>query len=146
MKEQILPFLYKLLLSLLIFLTPIKELILAIGVLLVIDFILGIVVAKRKGIAIQSKEAKRTIIKMLLYQLTVLTAFILDKYFIPGNIIVRVAAMAIGLVEGKSIFEHIYTLTGLDVWTLLKEKIKTAVSSNTKDIINSPKEDDKENK
>jgi hypothetical protein len=135
MKEQIFAFITKLLLSLLVFLAPIKQLVLAIGVLLFIDFVLGIIVARKKNIPIQSKEAKRTIIKMLLYQVTILTAFILDVYFIPGNIIVRVAAMAIGLVEGKSVFEHIYILTGLDVWSLLKDKIKASVNSNTKDTI-----------
>lgn len=135
MREQIFTFITKLLLSTLVFLAPIKELIIGIGFLLFVDFVLGIVVAKKNGIPIQSKEAKRTIIKMLLYQLTILTAFVLDTVFIPGSIIVRVAAMAIGLVEGKSIFEHIYTLTGLNVWDLLKDKIQSAVSSNTKDTI-----------
>ena len=135
MKEQVLAFIKTTLISLFAFLTPIHPLMGAIGVLIVIDFALGNWCARKNKIPIQSKEWKKTVIKMFLYQLTVLTAFLLDEYFIPGNIIVRIAAMAIGLVEAKSIFENIYKLTGLNVWALLKNKLVNSASASTKDIV-----------
>lgn len=129
MKSDILSFCYTIIMSILVFLTPIHHLMLAIGAIIAIDFILGIAVARKRGIPITSREAKRTIIKMFLYQLTVLTAFLLDTFFIPGDLVVRVSSMAIGLVEAKSIFENIHTLTGLNIWDSLKEKIRTSLTT-----------------
>lgn len=135
MKEQAIAFVKTTLVSLFAFLTPIHPLMGAICGLIFIDFVLGNWSAHKNDIPIQSKEWKRTLIKFFLYELTVLVAFLLDSFFIPGDIVVRIAAMAIGLVEAKSIFEHIYTLTGLNVWSLLKDKLKNSVSASTKDII-----------
>ncbi len=129
MKSEFIGFSYTLLLSLLAFIAPVQQLMIAIGTIILIDFVLGVTMARKRGIPITSREAKRTIVKMFLYQLTVLTGFILDTFFIPGDLVVRVCAMAIGLIEAKSIFEKIYGLTGLNVWDLLKEKLHASVSS-----------------
>ena len=118
--------------SLIVFLSPIRELIFATGVLLVIDFALGVLASQKKGIKFNSRDAKKTIIKMAVYQVAILTGFLLDRYFVPGNLIVRVVMMAIGLVESQSIFENIYTLTGLNVWGALKTKLVEAISASTK--------------
>jgi phage-related holin len=115
-----------------VFLSPIRELIFATGVLLVIDFALGVLASQKKGIKFNSRDAKKTIIKMAVYQVAILTGFLLDRYFVPGNLIVRVVMMAIGLVESQSIFENIYTLTGLNVWGALKTKLVEAISASTK--------------
>ena len=132
MKEQILSILSTSLFSLIVFLSPIRELIFATGVLLVIDFALGVLASQKKGIKFNSRDAKKTIIKMAVYQVAILTGFLLDRYFVPGNLIVRVVMMAIGLVESQSIFENIYTLTGLNVWGALKTKLVEAISASTK--------------
>jgi len=131
-KEQILSILSTSLFSLIVFLSPIRELIFATGVLLVIDFALGVLASQKKGIKFNSRDAKKTIIKMAVYQVAILTGFLLDRYFVPGNLIVRVVMMAIGLVESQSIFENIYTLTGLNVWGALKTKLVEAISASTK--------------
>jgi len=136
--EAIVAWIYKILLSTLAFIAPVNGLMLSIGFLLFIDLILGIMTARKNGIPIQSKELKKTVIKMLLYQVTVISAFILDTYFIQmGSIVVRITALSVGITEAKSIFEHVGTLTGLDIWSVLKDKLKSSVSSSTKDAIRS---------
>lgn len=132
MRQQLFSVLSTSLASLFVFLTPIRELIYATGALLIIDFILGVLSSRKRGIGFNSKDGKKTIVKMFIYEIAILTGFLLDKYFVPGNVIVRVVMMAIGLIESQSIFENIYILTGLDIWGALKAKMADVISASTK--------------
>lgn len=147
MKQELITFLYTTSLSAIALLTPVQPLCIAIFVLLCIDFVLGNASAMKLKLPIRSKEWKKTLIKFFVYELMLITSFILDKYFFPGDIIVRIAMMAIGLVESKSIFEHGKILTGIDIWAIFKDKLKDAMSASSKDIIKpkadeTPKDDD----
>ncbi len=135
MKQEALAFLYSISLATVAFLSPIHGLLGSIAALLLIDFVLGNISAYKSKIPITSKEWKKTLIKFFVYELIILAAFLLDSQFIPGNIIVRIAAMGIGLVECKSIFEHAKILTGIDLWILAKEKLQHSMSSSTKDTL-----------
>lgn len=125
--------LYTALMAVVAFTAPIHSLVYGVLFLVGVDLVLGIWRAKRNGLPIKSKELKATLVKLFLYELLVLVAFVIDTVFIPGNFIVRTASAGIALVELKSIAENVANLTGFNLWALVKDKLKEAASASTKD-------------
>ena len=77
-----------LLLAAIAVLSPIYTAMTTCGVLIFFDLILGLIAAKRQGIKIESRKLKFTVVKMLVYQLVIISAFLAEKYmidFIPLN-------------------------------------------------------------
>lgn len=110
-----------LLLSALALLAPIHTLMAAVGVLIAADFITGIMAARRRGEPITSRAMGRTVYKCLGYQLAVISGFALEA-LIPGGLpIAKLCAAAIGLSEFKSLGENVRTLTGVDLWAVVRK-------------------------
>jgi Bacteriophage holin family len=119
MTETLPKWLAPLVLAALAWLAPIHALLGLVGLLISIDFVLGIAAAVKKGEAITSKAMSRTVYKALGYQLAVITGFALES-LVPGGIpVAKLCASAIGLVEAKSICESVQVLTGLNLKGIL---------------------------
>jgi len=129
---NIVTYLKTLLISLIAFVSPIYGLLLAVGAMIFLDTILGVTKAiKLEGWeSVTSRKASVIISKFLLYQLTVLTFFIIDynlineftKLHYQNNyLLTKLITLSLCFVEAKSIDENIKTLFGFSIWTNLKE-------------------------
>jgi len=109
---------------------PIHAMIIATGTLIVVDTFFGVWAAKKRGEEITSAGLRRTLTKMLVYQLTILTGFVVETWLISGMFPVsKLVAGVIGLVEFKSLLENVNTINGSPIF---KDIITKLGSSNDK--------------
>ncbi len=103
---------------------PIRELMLTIGFLVGADMVVGIWKALKTGQQIRSRRMSDTITKMLLYQLAIVSGFLIEKYIITDMLpIAKLIGSVIAIIEFKSIIESIESVTGQNLWTKIKEVI-----------------------
>jgi hypothetical protein len=103
---------------------PIKELMLTVGFLVGADMVVGIWKALKTGQKIRSRRMSDTITKMLLYQLAIVSGFLIEKYIITDMLpIAKLIGSVIAIIEFKSIVESIESVTGQNLWTKIKEVI-----------------------
>jgi hypothetical protein len=116
--------------SLAVFL-PIKELMLTIGFLVSADLVVGIWKAIKTGQRIRSRRMSDTVTKLLLYQLAIMSGFLIETFIISELIpITKLIATVIAIIEFKSIIESIEAVTNKDLWS----KIKTIIGRKSEDI------------
>ena len=119
------------LLALVTIFLQIKELMITIGFLVGADMVVGIWKAIKLGIKIRSRRMSDSVTKMLLYQLAIVSGFLIETYIIEQLIpITKLIATVIAVIEFKSIVESIESVTGKDLWG----KIKTLVGRKNEDI------------
>lgn len=103
---------------------PIKELMLTIGFLVGADMVVGIWKSLKVGQPIRSRRMSDTITKMLLYQLAIVSGFLIEKYIITDILpIAKLIGSVIAIIEFKSIVESIEAVTGKNLWSKIKEVI-----------------------
>lgn len=114
------------LISLLAVFSPIQPLMAAVAFLIVADTITGIIAAYKRGEEIRSSGLSRAVVKLFVYQVVIVTGFLMEQYIVPdlGVPIVKLLAGVIGVVEFKSLLENVEGVTGLDLL-----KIKKALGS-----------------
>lgn len=137
MMDWILDNLHLLMLTVVTILTPVCPLLLTVGLLIVVDFLFGIVRSiKLYGFeSITSRKMSNTISKMLLYNLVIITVYFLEVNLIQTGLpLAKMAAGLIGLTEIKSIDESFSSIFGWSFWSKLKKLILRG-ASETKDII-----------
>lgn len=109
---------------------PVKPLMLGVGILVLMDMILGVWAAKKRREKITSKKLRNTVTKGVAYQLGIITGFMLDSIIQTDNVLIaRAVASLVGIVEAKSAFENLHIITGVNVWTAILEKMKPAQST-----------------
>jgi hypothetical protein len=115
-------------LNIIALLAPIKPVLLATGVLIFADLILGVMAAKKRGEPITSSALRRTISKLFIYNITILSGFLFEKYLM-GDLIpaVKLIAGVIGVVELKSILENADDVNGAPIFLSI---IKSLGSQN----------------
>lgn len=117
-------YLYEGLLVLAAILAPIKPLLLACGALIVADMITGIFAAHKRKEAINSADMRRSLTKMVVYQIAIISGFVLEKYMLDGLLPVsKVVSGVIGMVEFKSILENASVIAGQDILKLVMDKM-----------------------
>jgi len=110
---------------------PIKELMLTIGFLVGADMIVGIWKALKLKQRIRSRRMSDTITKLLLYQIAIMSGFLIESFIISELIpITKLVATVVAVIEFKSIIESIESVTGKDLWS----KIKTIIGRKSEDI------------
>jgi hypothetical protein len=118
--------------SVITFFSPIAGLLLAVGAMIALDTILGVTKAiKLEGWeSVTSRKASVIISKFLLYQLTVITFFIIDynlineftkAHYQNDYLLTKFITLSLCFVEAKSIDENIKAIFGFSIWTNLKE-------------------------
>jgi hypothetical protein len=118
--------------SVITFFSPIYGLLLAVGTMIFMDTILGITKAiKLEGWeSVTSRKASVIISKFLLYQLTVVTFFIIDynlineftkAHYQNDYLLTKFITLSLCFVEAKSIDENIKAIFGFSIWTNLKD-------------------------
>lgn len=114
--SQILPFIIMLI-------SPIKAAMIAISVIVIIDTVTGTIAAKKRGEQLTSNGFKRVIVKTVIYQISIITALITEKYLIDSMPVQKVVIGLLTVTELKSIFENFYTITGLDLFKNIIDKL-----------------------
>jgi len=110
---------------------PIKELMLTIGFLVGADMVVGIWKALKLKQRIRSRRMSDTITKLLLYQIAIMSGFLIETFIISELIpITKLVATVIAVIEFKSIIESIESVTGKDLWS----RIKTIIGRKSEDI------------
>lgn len=105
-------------------LAPIQTILLSVGFLITADFITGIWAAHKRKEQIKSAAMRRTISKIVIYQMAVITGFLLETYLLSSIFPVsKLVAGVIGLVEFKSILENGNTILGEDIFKVVINKL-----------------------
>lgn len=117
-------FIHSLLIASIAALAPIQAIIISVGILIVGDMVTGILAARKRGENITSAAMRRTVSKMFVYQLTVISGFLLEHYILGGVLpVAKIVAGVIGMVEFKSMLENVNKITGIDILSDLMKKI-----------------------
>jgi phage-related holin len=102
------------------FLAPIKDAMIAVSVLIAIDFVFGIISACKVKEAITSKKMSRTAIKLFVYQFLLISAHLCEKYLLNWIPFVQITLGFFALVEFLSIGESFSKITGQNFLTYVK--------------------------
>lgn len=110
--------------SLLAIFAPIKAVLLAVFVLIILDMITGMMAAYKRKEKITSAQMRRSISKAVVYEIAICAAFITEKYILEVDFsAVKIIATVIGLTELKSLLENTNSITGTDVFKALIDKL-----------------------
>jgi hypothetical protein len=111
-------------LSAIAILAPVHAIMIASGVLIVLDLILGLLAALKQGQLITSAALRRTLSKIITYQVAIITGFLVEKYLVSDLIpITKLVASVIGLVEMKSILENADIINGESIFGSVLKKL-----------------------
>lgn len=116
--------LYDGMLVILALLAPVQSILISCGVMIVADMLTGMVAAKKRGEKISSAEMRRSITKMFIYQIAIISGFVLETYMLENLLPVsKIVAGVIGTVEFKSILENVSVIAGQDIVKLVMDKL-----------------------
>lgn len=103
---------------------PIKAALLTCMGLSVVDCIVGIMAAKKRGETITSSGLRKTISKIVIFQAAILLAFLTEHYMV-GDLfpLSKIVAGYIGLVEYTSVLENLNDINGGSVFKALIDKL-----------------------
>lgn len=124
MKNEYALWAYALVLSAVTYITPIIPMLLTVGLLISVDTVLGVWASLKKQERITSNRAGRVLTKFFIYQMTLVTLFVVEQN-IWGTWIAaaRIAAGAIAVVEVISILENSGIILGQPVFKFLINKL-----------------------
>jgi hypothetical protein len=89
-----------------------------------VDLTLALISARRAGEAITSAGLKRSVAKVLMYELAIVLAFVTEQYLLSSLVpAVRVVTGLIGMTELKSCLEHLDTLGGQPLFASILKRL-----------------------
>lgn len=105
-------------------LAPIHAVMASVGALIVIDLVCGLLAARKRGEPITSSCLRRTVTKAVVYQVAIISGFLLQQYLIADFLpVAKLIASAIGIVEVKSILENLDEINGSSLFKALVQKL-----------------------
>lgn len=111
-------------LSALASLAPIKAMLVTVGILIIMDALTGVYAAYKRKEKITSAVMRRTLSKMLVYQGVVVCGWLLElnilEHLMP---VAKIVAGAIGIVEFKSILENANSISGVNLFQSVIDKL-----------------------
>ena len=111
---------------------PIQDAIFAIGFLIMIDLIMGVTAAYKTGEKLKSSRLKNTGVKMLIYNLLLISSFIAQTYLAPWIPFTKIVLGFLATVEITSMGESFQKITGLSFVRYIKDYLNEKLNS-TKD-------------
>lgn len=106
---------------LLIFTNPLQSIMGAIVFLAIADLITAIWAAVKNKKKFGSYSLRKTVNKILAYEVAVVLSYVVENVFNLGIPVVRLVAGLIAVTELKSNLENLYHITGLDYWEKILE-------------------------
>lgn len=144
--EKIKPYLF----WLFALIAPIVSIMLTVAFLIVVDFITGTYAAIKKNIPISSERIGNTISKFFIYNLVVLSAYLLEKFIVNEIPFMRIIAGFIAIAEIKSIMENFNAIYGINPFKALVKLIKKKSIEDLEEtidvLVNDKKQDHKTQK
>ena len=117
--------LISILVSVLAALSPIVPLFITVTLLIVGDMIFALYRAYKNNVPITSRKLSQILPKLILYNIGILLAFLVEQYILVGSIPVsKLTVGAIALVEMKSIDESFQAIFGYSLYSKLLAAIK----------------------
>lgn len=120
MKTFFLTLLKKISIGLAIFFSSIEPAMIAVGILIMIDTMTGVIAAKKNGETIISKKLGGAITKSLVYQLLIISAHLCELYLFEQIPFVKISLAFLAMTEFTSINENIQKATGKSMLTYVK--------------------------
>ena len=115
------------------FVSPLVPLAVLVSTLIATDFVFGIYRAYKKGDEINSRKMGHSISKMFLYNMAVLSVFMLEKIIVGTDMqFTKIAVGVIAMVELKSIDESFRLLYGFSIYESIVDKLKRGTNENKK--------------
>ncbi len=117
------------------FLMPISGLLFLVGFVILLDTITGVWKSMKRKVPITSRGLSAIISKMLLYEVTVIMFYMIDKFILNGIILhffsvelllTKVLALILVSIEVMSINENYKAVKGLDLWQAMKNLFSRA--------------------
>lgn len=102
--------------------SPAFPMMMAIGFILVADFITGIMAAQKRGEEISSKKMRPTITKGIGYMMAILVAHIFQKNFLVDIEVLKIVSGLIAFIEVKSLDENFRDITGKSLFKQFLKK------------------------
>ena len=119
--------------SMLSILIPVQPLMVVTSIMIAMDFLTGVWKNLKKGEKFSSSKMSNTISKMVLYQIAILTGFLLEIYIIPILPVSKIVAGFLATTEFQSLIENIGEITGIDIWGNIKKHfVKKSDNDNGK--------------
>lgn len=112
------------LLAALVVLAPAKPALIAVMCLPLCDLVLALLVARKNKQPITSAGLKRTVGKILMYEIAVTLAFLTEQ-FLTGDMVpaMKYVTALIGITELKSLLEHLDELSGGSFFKSVVDKL-----------------------
>jgi len=114
----------KAIISLIALSAPIQPAILAIGVLVTIDLIFGIIASVRSGDKFSSRKLKDTAVKLLVYNLLLIAGFVSETYMVNWIPFTKICLTFLAIIEITSIGESFQKITDKSFITFLRDSIE----------------------
>lgn len=123
--------------SCIVFFAPIYPAMVAVGILIIIDTMTGVIAAKKNGEAITSKKLGGAITKSLVYQLLIVSAHLCELYLFAQIPFVKISLAFLAMTEFTSIAENFQKTTGKNFIKYIKEfmdsKLRGLIKEDNKD-------------
>lgn len=110
-------------------LAPIHPLIGITGSLIFLDMVTGAWAAHKRGEKITSRRMGRSVGKMLVYQLAVVSGFVIELGLDGMIPVAKLVMAAITVVEGKSLLENLNTIGNTNIFKALIDRITSQKES-----------------
>lgn len=114
---------------------PLYDVLGAVLLLIVIDFLTGIGAAIKVKEGISSKKMRNTLNKFLFYSLTLLAAHVVELKITPALPWLNIVSGFVALTELRSVFENFNRIFGLNLWNYVKGLIRQTKAGE--EILNS---------
>lgn len=113
-----------LLLSIISVFAPIEGVVLTVLCLVLVDMLTGCIAAHKRSEPITSRGLRRTLVKILLYELACVCAFLCETY-LTGSLlpVLKMLTTLIGLTEMKSIYENLDSISGGQLFKQVIDKL-----------------------
>lgn len=123
--KQFCIYLLKIFAFLLIYITPIHQILITVYLLLSFDLLSGITKAVKLKQKITAAKLKLSVIKFVYYSLAIIAAFQIDTAMIhPDSLLLtRIIAGYITWVEFQSLIENVSIITGRNIWLEVKDRL-----------------------
>lgn len=113
---------------------PIKAALATVLVLIIFDLISGIAAAIKKKEKIRSSGLRRTLTKLIVYELSMMLGFLAETYLLYGEIpIVKLVAGLIATTELLSILENCDVLLGQSVFKAIINRLGSESKKSSDD-------------
>ena len=103
---------------------PIRDVLTVTLVLITADLLTGMYAAHKRGESIQSSAIRRTVSKVLIYEIAIAIAFLAQHYLMDDVLpAAKLIASMVGMVELKSVLENLNSISGTDLLKAVIDKL-----------------------